>query len=48
MHDYRYADHNDEEAVERAAGIIEAVPDQVYNTLRYRLSFDYEFVNENI
>jgi hypothetical protein len=44
MFDYCYANHNDDEEVERVMGIIKDVLDQVQRDLRYTLPYDYEFV----
>lgn len=44
MYDYRYANRNDEEEVKRVTNIIDDVLNQLYNTLKHRLPFDYEFV----
>lgn len=44
MHDYDYADQNDSEEIEQVKDIIEKVINQVWNIVKYRFSFKYQFV----
>lgn len=44
MYDYDYADHNDEEEIEKVKDTIVKIINQVWNVVRYRLSFKYQFV----
>ena len=44
MHDYDYADQNDSEEIEEVKDIIEKVINQVWNVVKYRFFFKYQFV----